>query len=352
MIKNSHLPFTTHILRKQYDYEETEYRMELTDLLPATYRTVTDDLETPCAHNLNSFLSSELLVKRLNAIQPWLWVCGRPMPPRALHRQLVMSRSIVVTEEIDMHMVWLQNRIFIKPLPAYLLDPDFWTAHLFADTSSHRSEVNSKEYHVEQPMSVETYEDIIGCARGFLFSYTALIAHESDFVIACQNGLLPSSVSWTGWKKLCSQVLASHRYSAVNPRYWYGELRLSRLNMVYALRKGSILRGYSSIGAPTSYNEFFRSNFAALITVLGYVVIVLTAMQTGLATDRLQQDDAFEHASYGFVVFSIIAPLGAIFGLIVVMLCVLAQNWAATKAYEARRFHHLGIEPPWRARKI
>ena len=46
-----------------------------------------------------------------------------------------------------------------------------------------------------------------------------------------------------------------------------------------------------------------------MATALVYIAIVLTAMQVGLATTKLGHDQAFQQASYGFMVFSILAPL-------------------------------------------
>lgn len=258
------------------------------------------------------------------------------MPPRPLHRQVLMSRSIVVAEEMELHLVWSKNRLFIKPVPAYLLDPDFWTSHLLSGGGE---------------SVADRQNDLAACARRFLFSYTALISYASDFTIACQCGLLPSSVSWAGWKTLCAQLLSSHCYSAVDPRYWYGELRLSRLNKVDIFRKGFVLRGYSSVGGHAMYDDLLRDNFTALAAALGYVVIVLTAMQVVLATGRLQPNRAFQNASFGFSVFGIIAPIIAAAGIVAVVLSMFVSNWAATERYESRRFREMGVEPFWQGGK-
>ncbi|KAL8367881.1 hypothetical protein RB599_003680 [Gaeumannomyces hyphopodioides] len=37
-----------------------------------------------------------------------------------LHRQLVKRRTIVVTEDPKLHLVWIYDRIFIKPFPRYI----------------------------------------------------------------------------------------------------------------------------------------------------------------------------------------------------------------------------------------
>lgn len=304
----------------------------LSHLFPATYRTSIDGIVTPYPNHLQSFLENELFVSRLNAIQSYLWLCGRPMPPRPLHQQLVMSRNIVVTERMDMHLVWSNARIFIKPMPAYLLHPDFWATHLPERRSS-------------PPRS---YNDLAACARGFLFTYTALIAYRSDFTIAQQHGLLPPEVTWRSWQVFCSQLLSNHCYAAINPRFWYGELRLTRLNKIYALSQGWLFRGYSRVGGAATYEDLLRRNFAALATGLGYVVIVLTSIQAGLATDRLQGSDSFQNASYEFTVFSITAPLIGACLIMLPSLCIFVSNWVATNRYEARRFGEMGVDAPWR----
>ncbi|KAI0595659.1 hypothetical protein F4775DRAFT_568536 [Biscogniauxia sp. FL1348] len=322
MDKPTAAPFTTRVLSTRKDSFDENHDSQHTSLLPASHRTKHDHIVVPQLDP--EFLKAELSVKRLNAIQDWLWVCGRPMPPRPLHHQVLISRSIAVTENPELHLVWSGNRIFLKPVPAWLLEPDVWEAHIAADAET------------------------AACARGFLFSYAALVEYESDFRLATESGLLPRAVTWGAWRALARELLAAHCYAGVNPRYWYGELRLGRLNKVYRLRKGFLFRGYSSVAAHAVYADLIRDNFAALATVLGYVVIVLTAMQVGLGVEQLQADRAFQDVSYGFTVFSIIAPLIAGAGIMLAVLGIFISNWLATKDYEGKRFSEMGVEPYWR----
>lgn len=257
------------------------------------------------------------------------------MPPRPLHYQVLTSREIYVTENPELHLVWAKNRIFVKPIPRWLLDPDFWAVHLLATGDGDR--------HQKQ--------ELAACALGFLFTYTALVAYESDFRIAVEKGLIPSKVSWDRWKVLSAQLVRNHCYAAVNPRYWYGELRLSRLNKIYRVRLGYVLRGYSKVVSHAVYEDLLRDNFATLAAVLGYVVIVLTAMQVGLSTDRLVGDSMFQSVSYGFTVFSILAPLIACLGIIAFVAVMFASSWVVTKVYETKRFREMGVEPFWRNQK-
>jgi len=60
------------------------------------------------------------------------------------------------------------------------------------------------------------------------------------------------------------------------------------------------------------------------LVVFVYFTILLTAMQVGLATNQLRDSLPFNAASYGFTVFSLVAPLvtilyGAIISLVLVI---------------------------------
>ncbi|KAI0426183.1 hypothetical protein F5Y09DRAFT_72924 [Xylaria sp. FL1042] len=317
-------PFATPVLGDSFEQQDIRVAQDFTftSYLPAAHRTKKDHIIVPQA--CTEFLSDELLVDRINDIQDWLWVCGRPMPPRPLHYQVAMSRDITITESPELHLLWSGKRIFLKPLPSWLLDPEFWTAHILQDAK------------------------LAQCARGFLFSYTALIAYESDFRLAQERGLVPSSLTWAGWKCVVKEVLQNHDMAMVNPRYWYGELRLGRLNTVYRIIKGSIFRGYSKMSSHSDYSDLIADNFAVLATILGYVVLVLSSLQVGLSLDRLVESTAFVNFSYGFTVFSIIAPVASGLGILVIILAMFISNWLATSKYEEKRFREMGVEAHWR----
>jgi hypothetical protein len=325
-------PFSTRALESAGSASQTAVGdsppKDFTALLPASHRTRADNIVAPSADDVG-FLRDELLVPRIDAVKRHLWVVGRPMPPRPLHHQIMLQRELIITEEMDHHLVWAKSRIFIKPMPAYLLDPDFWSTYLL--------KAGNDNLELQQN------------ARGFLHSYAALIAYPSDFRIAKEKGLLPKEVTWPAWKQLTSEVLANHCYSSVNPRYWYGELRLSRLNKIYQVARGSPLRGYSRVVAHVLIGDLLSDNFAVLASGLAYVAIVLTAMQVGLATEVLQPNAMFQDASFGFTVFSIVAPLIAAVGILFGALIMIVANVVATKSYENRRFAEIGLEPPSRS---
>ncbi|KAM3548062.1 hypothetical protein ARSEF4850_009637 [Beauveria asiatica] len=104
-------------------------RDRLLTLLPALYRKESGDLAAVGQH-VTACVEEELDLRRLASIHGWLWVAGLPLPPRALHHQLLLGREIFVTERMDMHLVWTAGRMFLKPIPRFLLDPAFWAQYL------------------------------------------------------------------------------------------------------------------------------------------------------------------------------------------------------------------------------
>ena len=89
---------------------------------------------------MKQFLEQELWCKDLEAMAPRLWIMttfsGANINP--LHRQRVTGREIVVIEEPRLHLVWIHNRIFIKPLPRYLLSHALWKLFLEAGSDKVR----------------------------------------------------------------------------------------------------------------------------------------------------------------------------------------------------------------------
>ncbi len=279
-------------------------------LFPASYRTDDNNIMVAKPDDLD-YVCSELNVKRLNELHNWLWIVGRPMPPRALHMQRIKSREIFVTEQMDLHLVWAPKAIYVKPIPRFLLDPGFWQAYLGGD------------------------QQLYAYAIGFLLSYAALIEHESDYRIAMEKHLLPDEVTWSQWVLLVEQLLSSPYLSHMNKRYLYGELRLGRLNLIYRLGKGRI-RGY--LNNSTTYSTFVRDNLSSLITLFAYITIVLSAMQVGLATHHLQDNGVFHQVSYVFAVFSIATPLFAIAVIAATLTGIFLYNLFATLIFRKQRF--------------
>lgn len=251
--------------------------------------------------DIHTFLLKDLAVERLNRIHSYLWLAGLPTPSKPLNFQ-VATRELIIDERINMHMVWdSSNRLHLKPIPRYLLDAEFWQSHLICTCSSCAVEQNKQS----KPCTRELYR----YSMGFLRSYIALIQFESDIAIAHNYHLLPKDITWSKWLTFVEQLLRNgiSDPAKFNSRYLFGELRLSRLNQICIIRYGSILRGYQF--TYQTYGESFRAYLTPLTAAIVYVALVLTAMQVGLATNRLSASSSFQNSSYGFTVFSILAPL-------------------------------------------
>ncbi|OAQ63136.2 subtilisin-like serine protease [Pochonia chlamydosporia 170] len=325
-----------------------------------------------------AFLEDELNTPNLNKLHDDLWVAGRPMPPRPLTYQLAASRNITVMESMDLHLVWEPGRIFLKPLPRYLLNSTFWAEHLACEealsnsnvpqgavshsqrqTPPHRPAVHTNpqkliSQHIKDP--AETLRDrrrhLYSSAYGFLLSYTALIQHESDFHIAQANHLVPSDLPWDSWRQLSFALLkdSPHGIARVNKRYHYGELRLGRLNKIARLRSlrkfrlAGLMRGYKF--EFSTYGQQLSAYLAPIVTAIAYVLLVLTAMQVGLATDEAKENAAFHRASWGFTVFAIVAPLGLVSLVFVLVFVYVVYNALVTKRFKRKRmgfYSNLGI---------
>jgi len=276
-----------------------------TPILPATYRR-NNKIHLVSA-DITSFLRHDLNLTRLNSIHRYLWLAGLPTSPHSLHYQRLKKKEIVVADQFDLHLVWGSDSIFVKPFPRYLLSSSFWRQHLCIDS------------HLYQ------------IALGFLFSYIALIEREVDFQIARNHDLIPAEITWQKWLVLTEGVLSksagmnmSHHnpLALVNPRFYYGELRLGRLNWIVRLARRQSPGYYSGFA---TCGTFVKNNGNTFIIVFAYMTIVLSAMQVGLATDFLEGTPTFGLAAYGFFVFAFVVLLGsaALFAGIVLLILTL-----------------------------
>lgn len=176
-------------------------------------------------------------------------------------------------------------------------------------------------------------------ALGFLFSYAALVSHESDFIIAREKHLLPREIDWLTWRKFIEELLDKENiYHDIDPRFHYGELRLNRLNKLYYLWK-TPLRAYRSCWK--HYDSFLEGNLTWMASSTIYLVVVLTAMQVGLGTNILKDNDAFHRASYGFTLFSILGRLIVAAGVFMVFVYLFMNNRFATLRFKRMRMGHI-----------
>ena len=294
--------------------ESVVIRPSLVYQLPRLVRTRTGNVILP-RDDLDAFVNNELDVSRLDRIEDRLWLAGRLQNIRPLHRQRLIGRKIVVTEQADLHLLWQDDQIFIKPLPAWLLDHNIFQNHI-------------------RP------SPILPAALGFLKSYILLISYESDFILARDAHLLPSNLDWEGWLDILQDWIPSlfEAEQTVAPRYQYGELRLTRINWIYSFdsrfRFQHFCRGYHA--SSQTYQTFINRNFGWLLVVFVYFTILLTAMQVGLATNQLKDSSPFNAASYGFTVFSLVVPLLTILYGMILTLVLVVYNVTVTLLHVRR----------------
>jgi hypothetical protein len=288
------------------------------------------------ANDIGRFFGADLNLSRLNEIHNHMWACGRPLNARALHRQRMMNRKIVVTEQTDLHLLYHSSILFIKPLPAYLLSSVVWEQYFNNDNDLHKD------------------------ACGLLLSYAWLIRSPIDFKIAEHETLLPENLSWQQWKSIVHEFLTNvdaNSLHQVNKRYHFGELRLQRINAAYRmiprLMIKNFVRGY--LYGYNRYKALFQRSVGWVLVVLVWFSLILSAMQVGVSVPQLQGKQAFDNASYGFVVFSIVmvAALVLFIGGLFVVIYIYNMFAAITHANkEARRRTKLAEESKKRKKEV
>ncbi|OAL53459.1 hypothetical protein IQ07DRAFT_641843 [Pyrenochaeta sp. DS3sAY3a] len=285
------------------------------DLLPATYHYY----ETPRkraignpADDVSLFLQRELSLGSLVDMLKHLWFAGARRPAIPLHLHIAMGREIALADRMDLHLLWDNNgKLFIKPIPRYLLDVTFCSTNLQTPSNCTCQNFPTKT---------------CGCtprrvALGFLYTYACLISSESDFHLANELRLLPRNdndapIDWAAWKTLTRDLLRIYQRdrTIAHPRFHRAELRLSRLNTIHRFTSLPLFEPY--LRSRYNYTGFFRNNITWITAATVFVALVLSAMQVGLTTQRLQTNASFQRASYGFTLFAILGPICA-FGLVV-----------------------------------
>jgi hypothetical protein len=218
------------------------------------------DMEDP--NLVSAFLVRDLECKQLDQLAPKLWMMSTQSSANIspLTRQRVKDRQIILTEEPMLHLIWFYDKIYIKPIPRYLLSYGFWQSCL----------LNPKE-----PLG-QNHSKILASALGFLRTYHYLIQHESDLRVAQHPDLvlLPATITWDEWDHLRAKI-SGIRDNEVSPRYRFGEIRLTRLNFYckFFLRKPYYHRTYRQ------YSDYFASFYPPLLFLFAILSIMLSAMQ-------------------------------------------------------------------------
>ena len=221
-------------------------------------------------HRGNSMLEVELLTPELDMMSPYMWMMATQSSANinALHRQIIKGRNIVVTEDPQLHLIWLQDRIHIISLPKCLLSHAFWRDVLLTPS----------------PKFGPRQSDFVKAALGYLRSYRYLIQHESDLYIAQQDKLrlVPKEVTWEQISRFLADLGSIHD-DIVSPRYAFGELRLSRLNFYGKF----IQRRFHYERLRVQHGSYFAQFYAPLLFVFGLFALALNAMQVELVIEQL-----------------------------------------------------------------
>jgi hypothetical protein len=279
---------------------------------------------TTVGDNLPDWLKEDLDLKRLNDIHGLLWMCGRPFNARALHQQQLMNRRTLVTEKLDLHLLYYSDIMMIKPLPMYILCKEVWDEYLNGNVELHKS------------------------ACGLLMSYIWLVRSPNDFAIAMDKNLpvklLPDGLEWLEWKAIVDEVLKNldaDSLHQVNDRFQFGELRLGRINSIYRINprfiRNNFVRGY--MYGYNRYAPFLQRNVAWVLGASVLLGLVLSAMQVGTGLDLLQNNNAFKLTSFGFVIFSCILVGLVLGGVIFIFVFIYFFNMkeALTHAWREKR---------------
>ena len=276
---------------------------------------------------ITQFLKEELMTDDLNKLSPHLWLVATQKSTHisSLTHQLVRGREIVVTEDPGLHLTWIYERVFIKPLPEYLLSHAFWDYYLVSTNS---------------PIPPPDREAILKAARGFLRSYAFLIQHKADYLLATHDdrfGLVPKTTSFPDLVEFlrCFKNIPD---AEVSPRYAFGDLRLTRINfwVKIFLWRPNYFKQYGQ------YGSYFAQFYGPILFLFGVIALALNSMQVVLAVESVFGFGAgwisFAWMARGFSVFTLFTILLVSFALIASLLLLISREaiYAAKDLYRKK----------------
>ncbi|KAF8533326.1 hypothetical protein BDD12DRAFT_646409, partial [Trichophaea hybrida] len=209
---------------------------------------------------VQSYLLKSFSVQVLNKLHRHLWWAGRPNNIHALHFHPFNGRNIIVIELSKLHLLWYEDKIFLKPLPEYLLSTEFFNTYIAND------------------------KNLRGLVLGFLKSYARLIRYPVDLQLAKDKFLVPKDLEWNTWSGIAAHILQVPRED-INMRYDYGELRLSRVNQAHRYCY-CFPRLYFT--QKHSFKQFFAQSIGWQVIFYGsvFVMAIFAAQQVLLTTDQ------------------------------------------------------------------
>ena len=264
-----------------YDMSASNIPPNADDQLPGQPRVRLGPLPGP----LFEYLANDLFTKDLNAMAPNLWLMTTRSSAHVspLHHQYVLGRQIIITEDPRLHLLWIDDHIFIKPLPLYLLSFEFWEQYLLPESTSITS-LKQTPTPKAYPEWNDRKKELAKAASGFLRTYLFLIQYQSDFNIALSNGLLPVDTTFDSFVSFSAR-LETIKDCEVSPRYHYGEMRLTRLNMWCKILLG---RWHYQV-VHRQYGHYFARFYGPLLFLFGFLSVALSALQVEMAVENQYQ---------------------------------------------------------------
>ena len=175
---------------------------------------------------------------------------------------------MTVTERPGLHLIWYYDRMFMKPIPPYLLCGAFW------------------EYIKEAD------HEVWKAAAGFMRTYYYLIQYEIDFrkAISPELQLIPQldgqdPITYETFVEFVEQFQCLED-NDVAPRYSYGAMRLTRLNHLSRI----FLRKLTYFHLHPEWSDYVGTLVAPIVTLFVLLSTTLNSMQVVLAAQGSNGD--------------------------------------------------------------
>ncbi|KAL5389032.1 hypothetical protein DPSP01_002735 [Paraphaeosphaeria sporulosa] len=240
--------------------------------------------------DVQAFLCRELECTVLDELAPsfFIFCKRRSSHVNTLHEYSSTGSHVTVSEDPGLHLVRKYDVIFIKPIPHCLLNFNFWVSYLMP---GHGGSGAGQDLHDPARLKSSTRS-----ALGLLRTYGYLIRHESDFLVARSNHLIPRDVSYTQFQYFIHPFRELPDF-VVSPRYEYGHIRMTRLNLAIRILRPKSTRKIF----PWSYHKLYYhsgqylAKFAApLLFLFASFTLILSSMQVGLAAKETYVDGVWD----------------------------------------------------------
>ncbi|KAI5462215.1 hypothetical protein BGZ63DRAFT_208051 [Mariannaea sp. PMI_226] len=295
-----------------------------------------------------SILEQELDTAILNEMHPWLWLVAKKSSQHvdSLHEHVFKNRTITIAENPALHLVWMYDRVYLKPIPCELLNYRFWINFLIPQvgqlsyTTQSGQLTQSSQQNSQADYEIDSLSSTCQIALGFLRTYSLLIQHESDFVIAQSSNLIPKSITYPEFE----DFISAFRFigdEVVSKRYMYGQFRLTRLN--WAVRLCRPASATNKTIFPWYYHEmrwqtadYLRDYGAVAVFIFAVLSLILSSLQVMIAVQALPTRSSFLRFSWVFSIITMIFCASLVFATIlgIIVLLLVQTQFAARMKYK------------------